>query len=100
MKDDTCFYAHPVLGFGEPSPPETASHSSNSGDESINQFKSEWTEEDENILLEPFRYLAQKSGKNIRGKMMDAFNVWLRVPETSLDEIKKAVDMLHNASLL
>ena len=31
---------------------------------------------------------------------MDAFNVWLRVPEKQLQQISEITQMLHNASLL
>lgn len=53
-------------------------------------------------LLEPFTYLSElgSGGKEIRSKLIDAFNIWLKVPEAELDVIRKVVRMLHNASLL
>lgn len=52
------------------------------------------------ILLEPFTYISANPGKEIRTKLIDAFNVWLQVPETDLELIRRIVRMLHNASLL
>jgi geranylgeranyl pyrophosphate synthase len=54
----------------------------------------------ESLLLEPFRYLERSAGKNLRVKLMDAFNAWLEVPDDVLTKIKDVVQMLHNASLL
>jgi geranylgeranyl diphosphate synthase type 3 len=39
-------------------------------------------------------------GKEVRSHLIDAFNVWLNVPEEELDVIRQIVRMLHNASLL
>lgn len=52
------------------------------------------------ILLEPYEYLLQVPGKDIRGKLIDAFNFWLHIPEKELEQIKTIVSMLHNSSLL
>ncbi|KAI8393500.1 geranylgeranyl pyrophosphate synthase [Radiomyces spectabilis] len=54
----------------------------------------------EDILLEPFHYLCAHPGKDIRAKMMDAFNLWLKVPEEQLAVITRVIEMLHCASLL
>ena len=51
-------------------------------------------------LLEPFAYLSQQPGKEVRSQLMDAFDAWLRVPTERLAVIRRAVEMLHNASLL
>lgn len=51
-------------------------------------------------LLEPYSYLKQIPGKDVRGHLIDAFNVWLQLPEDKVTEIKKIIDALHNASLL
>lgn len=53
-----------------------------------------------NDLLEPYNYLKQIPGKDVRGHLIDAFNVWLQIPEERIDSIKKIIDALHNASLL
>ena len=52
------------------------------------------------ILLEPFTYLLRKKGKDIRQKLLQAFNVWLHVPEEKVKIIGEIIQMLHNASLL
>jgi hypothetical protein len=52
------------------------------------------------ILVEPYTYLTQNPGKEIRTKLIDAFNLWLQVPEEDLDVIRRVVRMLHGGSLL
>eukprot|EP00048_Salpingoeca_helianthica_P002310 m.56289 g.56289 ORF g.56289 m.56289 type:complete len:292 (-) comp12027_c0_seq1:220-1095(-) len=55
--------------------------------------------EDE-ILLEPYQYITRVPGKEIRTMLIDAFNVWMQVPEDKVLIIKEVTKMLHNASLL
>lgn len=50
--------------------------------------------------LEPFLYIADLPGKDIRGKLVDCFNVWLRISKERLQDVKEIVGALHNASLL
>ncbi|KAK8725346.1 hypothetical protein OTU49_010822 [Cherax quadricarinatus] len=52
------------------------------------------------ILLQPFTYVLQVPGKMIRGKLAQAFNYWMRIPEDKLMAISEVIHMLHNASLL
>ncbi|KAJ3215035.1 Geranylgeranyl pyrophosphate synthase [Dinochytrium kinnereticum] len=52
------------------------------------------------IILEPFYYLCQQKGKEIRTKLMEAFGYWMKVPEEQLKIICDVVEMLHTASLL
>lgn len=59
-----------------------------------------WTPEKENILTAPFDYLESHPGKDIRARLIHAFNTYLRVPAPSLAIITKVVSMLHTASLL
>lgn len=59
-----------------------------------------WTESNEATILEPFEYIISNRGKDIRKKLIKAFNTWLNVPEEQLSIIAKVVDMLHNASLM
>ncbi|CAG8645193.1 378_t:CDS:2 [Paraglomus brasilianum] len=54
----------------------------------------------EEILLEPFTYLLAHPGKEIRSKLIEAFDYWLNVPTHQLGIIAKVVEMLHTASLL
>lgn len=51
-------------------------------------------------LLEPFEYLKQIPGKDVRGHLIDCFQQWLQAPEDKIVLIKDIVDSLHNASLL
>jgi geranylgeranyl diphosphate synthase type 3 len=51
-------------------------------------------------LLGPFHYLQQQPGKEIRGQLVESFDVWLNVPPQRLAIIKSTIEMLHNASLL
>ncbi|KAJ7362174.1 Geranylgeranyl pyrophosphate synthase [Desmophyllum pertusum] len=54
----------------------------------------------EKILLEPYSYILQVPGKQVREKLIQAFNFWLRIPEDKLQVIAEVVKMLHNSSLL
>lgn len=56
--------------------------------------------ENDKLLLEPYTYITSNPGKEIRGAMIEAFNVWLEVPADKLKTISKVISMLHNASLL
>ncbi|KIJ51381.1 hypothetical protein M422DRAFT_58906 [Sphaerobolus stellatus SS14] len=59
-----------------------------------------WQPEHEAAILEPYTYLTQTSGKEIRKKMIEAFNLWLKVPEETVSIIGSVVSMLHSASLM
>jgi geranylgeranyl diphosphate synthase type 3 len=54
---------------------------------------------DEN-LLEPWTYILNVPGKNIRGKMIQAWNTWLKVDAPLVGAISEVVKMLHTSSLL
>ncbi|KAI9331158.1 geranylgeranyl pyrophosphate synthase-like protein [Obelidium mucronatum] len=56
--------------------------------------------EEQRILLEPFVYLTQARGKEIRSKLVHAFDLWLKVPQDKLNVISEIIEMLHTASLL
>lgn len=62
--------------------------------------RSDWTADEEQILLGPFDYLESLPGKNMRSQLIQSFNIWLKVPEESLAVIIKVISMLHTASLL
>jgi geranylgeranyl diphosphate synthase, type III len=52
-------------------------------------------------LLEAFRYINSVPGKDVRGSLIDCFQLFLQVESTQvLDTIKDIVADLHNASLL
>ncbi|KAG0700201.1 isoprenoid synthase domain-containing protein [Suillus ampliporus] len=61
---------------------------------------SKWTEAQESALLEPYTYITANPGKEIRGKLVESFNLWLNVPKDKLAVINRVVGLLHNASLL
>jgi len=63
----------------------------------------------DNTLMEPYNYINAVPGKDVRGKLIDCFQLWLNVPTPTdpsaggidiLHEIKSIVADLHNASLL
>jgi geranylgeranyl diphosphate synthase type 3 len=57
-------------------------------------------EKDES-LLEAFRYINSVPGKDVRGRLVDCFQLWLNVDDAAvLDAIKDIIGDLHNASLL
>lgn len=60
----------------------------------------EQAERQEKVLQAPLEYLLTIPGKDVRGKMMDAFNLWLQIPAEKLVIIKEVVKLLHTASLL
>ncbi|CAF4202334.1 unnamed protein product [Adineta steineri] len=51
-------------------------------------------------ISEPFKYLNSLPGKNVRSKLIDAFNYWFQVTEEKFEVIDEIIGMLHNASLL
>ncbi|KAI0965489.1 geranylgeranyl pyrophosphate synthetase [Xylaria arbuscula] len=59
-----------------------------------------WTEKKEETVMGPFNYLLSQPGKDIRTKLISAFNLWLNVPKETLDIISNIVAMLHTSSLL
>eukprot|EP00045_Choanoeca_perplexa_P003190 m.29028 g.29028 ORF g.29028 m.29028 type:complete len:308 (-) comp11915_c0_seq1:77-1000(-) len=52
------------------------------------------------VLEEPYHYITQVPGKDVRSKLITAFNAWMQVPTEKLDIIKEVTKILHNASLL
>jgi geranylgeranyl diphosphate synthase, type III len=62
-------------------------------------------------LLESFQYINSMPGKNVRGKMIDCFQLWFKIEDGIdktddnnyvgiLDSIKEIIGDLHNASLM
>ncbi|KAJ7635928.1 isoprenoid synthase domain-containing protein [Mycena rosella] len=51
-------------------------------------------------VLKPFTYLTSNPGKDILYRFIEAFNAWMDVPPEAHATISKAVNMLHNASLM
>eukprot|EP00041_Stephanoeca_diplocostata_P011401 m.188291 g.188291 ORF g.188291 m.188291 type:complete len:334 (-) comp18524_c0_seq3:320-1321(-) len=54
----------------------------------------------EEVLFEPYEYITQVPGKDIRTMLIMAFNKWLKIPEDKLELVKEITKLLHNASLL
>ena len=50
--------------------------------------------------LEPWSYLLSIPGKNVRDRLIDAFNKWIGVKDEDLTLIKQIVGYLHSASLI
>ena len=55
---------------------------------------------DSSALLAPVHYIQSLPSKNYRSQIIDAFNVWFRLPEDRLNTIKAVINDLHNASLI
>ncbi|CAF1186777.1 unnamed protein product [Adineta steineri] len=51
-------------------------------------------------LLQPYDYLKSFPGKNIRTKLIHAFNYWFKTSHEKLIIIDDIIDKLHNSSLL
>lgn len=51
-------------------------------------------------VLEPYHYVTETPGKDIRGALIDAFQMWMQIPPERIADIKAIVSRLHNASLL
>nr|BAA90525.1 geranylgeranyl diphosphate synthase [Nigrospora sphaerica] len=83
-----------------PSRAYTTSPSLCSGQERIEVDFDHWTEAKEKVVTGPYDYIAASPGKEIRSLMLACFNAWLEVPAQRLEVIKRAVGMLHTASLL
>ncbi|GAA5898612.1 hypothetical protein JCM6882_000879 [Rhodosporidiobolus microsporus] len=59
-----------------------------------------WTAAQEQVLVEPYAYLASIPGKEVRSALIAAFNQWMGCADDDLEIVKKVVGMLHTASLL
>ncbi|CAN8100624.1 unnamed protein product [Discula destructiva] len=58
------------------------------------------TESAEKIVCAPFEYISTLPSKGVRNTFIDSLNVWLEVPEASLQTIKTIVGRLHDSSLM
>lgn len=59
-----------------------------------------WSAAQERAVLEPYRYLDEHPGKEIRSRLIDAFQIWLQLPHDALHRVTEVVRRLHTASLL
>jgi len=55
---------------------------------------------EDTVLMEPYRYLAEIPGKGVRSQLIKAFNQWLNIDHQQLVAITGIIQMLHTASLL
>jgi len=51
-------------------------------------------------LLEPYNYICQVPGKQIRSRLINCFNYWLKVSEDKLNLVSEIIELLHNSSLI
>ncbi|PWY81612.1 terpenoid synthase [Aspergillus sclerotioniger CBS 115572] len=55
---------------------------------------------DDSALQGPVNYIQSLSSKKTLTKLMEAFNIWLHIPEEQLSILSQVVEDLHNASLI
>ncbi|KAL3177268.1 hypothetical protein MRX96_009954 [Rhipicephalus microplus] len=58
------------------------------------------SEEMEKAILQPYYYIVKIPGKQIRTKLAQAFNYWLKISPEKCQAVTEIVQMLHNSSLL
>ncbi|CDW54583.1 geranylgeranyl pyrophosphate synthase [Trichuris trichiura] len=54
----------------------------------------------EEELVAPYVYVSELPAKQVRKRLIEAFNVWLQVPDEKLRTICEIVNTLHNASIM
>ncbi|KAG2005097.1 hypothetical protein GB937_009054 [Aspergillus fischeri] len=64
------------------------------------ELEHSWYKPAKTALQAPIHYICSMPSKGVRSRMIEAFNYWLEVDETSLTKIRRLVDLLHNASLI
>eukprot|EP00039_Didymoeca_costata_P008039 m.107256 g.107256 ORF g.107256 m.107256 type:complete len:309 (+) comp13920_c0_seq2:133-1059(+) len=63
--------------------------------------ESEWEDDEvQQVLMEPFNYIAKIPGKGVRNILIQEFNKWMKIPSDKVEVIQEVIGMLHNASLL
>lgn len=55
---------------------------------------------EDDIVMEPYRYLCSLPSKGVRNKTIDALNFWLKVPAERVNTIKSITECLHASSLM
>lgn len=68
-------------------------------DQLVNQIPN-WSIERENLLMEPYNYLANQSGKKFRNKLINILNNFYKLPEDVMKTLSHIIELLHNSSLL
>ncbi|KAK1143958.1 geranylgeranyl pyrophosphate synthetase [Aspergillus melleus] len=69
-------------------------------EEEAKETPEEITVSPEQIIRGPLDYLLSIPGKDVRGRLISAFNEWLHLPAEKLDIVKEIIELLHTASLL
>lgn len=69
-------------------------------EEMESQIKGRWTSDKEETIRGPYDYISSAPGKEFRTQLINALNLWHRIPADSMGTIANVVRMLHNASLL
>uniref|UniRef100_A0A5S6QUZ7 RRM domain-containing protein n=1 Tax=Trichuris muris TaxID=70415 RepID=A0A5S6QUZ7_TRIMR len=54
----------------------------------------------EEELVAPYLYVSELPAKQVRNRLIEAFNFWLQVPDEKVRSICEVVNTLHNASLM
>uniref|UniRef100_A0A5K3EUX4 Geranylgeranyl pyrophosphate synthase n=1 Tax=Mesocestoides corti TaxID=53468 RepID=A0A5K3EUX4_MESCO len=54
----------------------------------------------DDVILAPFIYLTNNSGKGLRRNLIKAFNWWLNIEQEKLEILGDVIETLHNASLV
>ncbi|TIC91880.1 Geranylgeranyl pyrophosphate synthase [Colletotrichum higginsianum] len=85
-----------TLTMQPPPPPDPERYATSD----LNYTNKTWPAAKERVVAGPFDYLSALPGKDFRAQLIQAFNVWLEVPQESIDVITNVVGMLHTASLL
>ncbi|KAG9229806.1 isoprenoid synthase domain-containing protein [Amylocarpus encephaloides] len=52
------------------------------------------------VVLAPFKYIESLPSKGVRNILIDALNVWFKVPDVSFNIIREVVALLHTSSLM
>lgn len=97
------FSSNPVCITGGPSKsiPDTPTEVKRGREQvSIISYHMNRSDQVNQIIRGPLDYLLFLPGKDIRGKLMRAFNEWLKIPKEKLEAIGDIVNLLHTASLL
>ncbi|KAJ6050483.1 uncharacterized protein N7446_010592 [Penicillium canescens] len=65
-----------------------------------NGTKSDEPKLDDLAVAAPVTHVSSMPSKGTRTQLIEALNIWLKVPPGALAHISSAIDMLHNASLV
>lgn len=52
------------------------------------------------IAAAPLDYLANTNSKHFRDHLIEALNVWYKLPQEEVSKIKSIIQMLHQSSLM